>query len=91
MAVAGQLDTVPAGPAAVMLGNSLTELVRALVTTSAGPAAAGRDAMSDTLYVRITLFLQDHVREPGLTPARIAQVHSVSVRQLYSVCEPSRV
>ena len=42
-------------------------------------------AISDSLPLRVSLYLGDHFREPDLTPAKIAAFHHISLRQLYNV------
>ena len=42
--------------------------------------------MAETLMTRVTTFVGLHLRDPDLTPERIAAAHNVSVRQLYKAC-----
>ena len=74
-----------AGPARTMIGSATTELVRALIVTAAQDEAAEREAMAGSLPTRITMYLQRHLTDPDLTPARVAQAHNISLRYLYNV------
>jgi AraC family transcriptional regulator, positive regulator of tynA and feaB len=71
------------GPARGRLGWATVQLVRALVTTAAGDSR-GTGALHDSLIVRVRGFIDDHLGDPGLDPARIAAAHHVSVRHLYT-------
>jgi AraC-like DNA-binding protein len=74
-------DELPPGPARAMLGAATTELLRALIA-----AAAGHDVRQHgLLYLRITTYVGQHLREVTLSPVRIAAAHSISVRQLYKI------
>lgn len=70
-------------PGADALGTATVDLVRALVVSAAGDARLGRAVMADSLATRVRSFVGLHLRDPDLTPERIARAHSVSVRQLY--------
>jgi AraC-like DNA-binding protein len=71
-------------PAKAMVGTASTELVRALIVSAAQDEALERGAMADSLSARITSFVQRHLSDPDLTPARIARAHNISLRQLYN-------
>ena len=73
------------GPARTMIGSATTELVRALIVTAARDEAAQAEAMAGSLPTRITMYLQRHLTDPELTPARVAHVHNISLRHLYNV------
>jgi AraC-like DNA-binding protein len=78
--VAGSLS----GPARSMIGTATTELVRALITSVGQDEVLHKEAMADSLSTRITLYLQRHLTDLDLTPARIARDHNISVRHLYN-------
>jgi AraC-like DNA-binding protein len=40
---------------------------------------------TDSLALRVSLYLDEHLTESDLTPAKIAQAHHISLRQLYKV------
>jgi AraC-like DNA-binding protein len=83
-ALPGILESLQDSPAAEMVGVATTQLVRALLTS-----AAEHDneplAMADVLFSRITWYMRRHLTDPGLSPARIAAAHHVSVRYLYKL------
>ncbi|MEU2351118.1 AraC family transcriptional regulator [Modestobacter sp. NPDC049651] len=67
-----------------LAGQATAALVRALLATAAGSAAAV-DAVDAALEVRITLYVDAHLGDRDLTVERIAAAHAVSVRHLYDV------
>jgi len=79
-------DALSADPGAATLGTATTELVRALLVSAAGDERLVAPVMAETLVTQVTTFVGLHLRDPDLTPERIAQAHSVSVRQLYKAC-----
>lgn len=83
--LSGDLDGIPAGPALGMIGNAVTELLRALIVSSTVDADRRHLAMTDSLALRIELYLDQHLSDPDLTPGRIAHEHHISLRQLYNV------
>lgn len=83
--LSGDLDGLPAGPALAMVGNAATELARALVVSVAGDPDRQHLAITDSLPLRVSLYLGDHFREPDLTPSKVAAAHHISLRQLYKV------
>jgi AraC-like DNA-binding protein len=78
--IAGSLS----GPAQAMTGTATAELVRAMIASATQDEHLYREAMADSLSTRITLYLQRHLTDPDLTPARIARDHNISVRHLYN-------
>ena len=79
------LDAVTAGPALGMIGNAATELFRALVVSALSDPGRQHAVMTDSLALRISMYLEDHLTEPDLTPSRIAHAHHISLRHLYNV------
>jgi AraC-like DNA-binding protein len=70
--------------AAAALSAATVELVRALVVSAAGDRRE-RSVLHETLRTRVVAHLRAHLREPDLTPARVAAEHNVSLRTLYNV------
>lgn len=66
------------------MGTATIELVRAFVLIASDRAQA-RDALADTLSVRIHGYVRRQLRDPALTPHSIARAHNISVRQLYKL------
>jgi AraC-like DNA-binding protein len=73
------------------MGVSTIQMVRALVTSAAGDDRRARDARGEALVPCILAYARQHLSERDLTPARIAQVHNISVRHLYTVCAAANV
>ncbi|RBY89391.1 helix-turn-helix domain-containing protein [Blastococcus sp. TF02A-30] len=79
-------DVLAAGPGAAALGTATVELVRALLVSAAGDTALAPAVRAETLLSRVLTYAGQHLGEPDLGPARLAAVHNVSLRQLYSAC-----
>ena len=86
--LAASADELAGDPGAAALGTATVQLVRALVLSAAGVGDRRRaDVFEETLLVRVRAYVQQHLTDPGLTPAAIAAAHNVSVRQLYRAFE----
>jgi AraC-like DNA-binding protein len=70
---------------AELLGTATIALARALIASAAGADSQTREAMADTLLLRVQSYVHAHITDPGLSPGRIAASHAVSVRHLYQV------
>lgn len=79
----GNTPTDLPATAAAAVGQATVQLVRALVATATGDRR-GRDALAESLVVRVSLYIDAHLHDPALTPRRIAAAHEVSLRQLYT-------
>jgi AraC-like DNA-binding protein len=71
------------GPEKDMLRVATIELVRALITSAARDRSGQREP-HDTLYLRVSEYLELHLTEPGLNAESVARAHHVSVRTLYN-------
>ncbi|WAX77431.1 helix-turn-helix domain-containing protein [Streptomyces sp. KMM 9044] len=78
------------GPHAAAVEPSI-ELVRAVVTSQLGDSSLAREPLEATLSLRITRYMRAHLADPGLSAARIAAAHGVSVRHLYKVLARSGI
>jgi AraC-like DNA-binding protein len=79
-------NQLPAGnAAAAQLASATVQLVRALVASSIPDNAQARDVVVETQFVTVVAYLRQHLREPSLTPKRIAAANHISVRQLYKL------
>ncbi|MFE0358091.1 helix-turn-helix domain-containing protein [Streptomyces nigra] len=67
------------------------ELLRAAVTSQLGPSRTDRGALEDSLGLRITHYLREHLADPALSAPRIAAAHGISVRHLYTVLARSGI
>ncbi len=71
--------------AARVVGSATSELVRALLVEAADDDARRGEVLAGALPARIVAWVDQHLTDPDLTPARIAAEHAVSVRQLYKI------
>ncbi len=76
------LDLPP--DASTRLGRAAAQLTAALVLTAVGDAHS-REALDNSLLLRITLYIDAHLADPGLSAEQIAAAHNISSRQLYRV------
>lgn len=72
-------------PAAAILGDATVQLVRALIVTASQDERLAGDALAESLFVRLTTYVRQHLAEADLSPARVAAVHNISVRHLHAV------
>lgn len=84
-------DVLAADPGAAALGTATVELVRALLVSAGGDERPTRPVLHETLMTRVRSYVGQHLRDPALTPAGIAEAQSVSVRQLYKACAEAGV
>ena len=61
------------------------DLLRAVFTEAAGQSHLGRAPLADSIVARIFEYLESHFHEHDLDTARIASVHGISERYLYSL------
>jgi AraC-like DNA-binding protein len=77
-------EDIPAS-AAESLGAATLELARAVIATVGQAEVARNDIANEALVARIEAYVQQHLTDPGLSPASIAAAHQISVRQLYKL------
>ncbi|MFF0721584.1 MULTISPECIES: helix-turn-helix domain-containing protein [unclassified Micromonospora] len=82
-----QADPLAASAAAAELGAASVELMRALVVSAAGSGRLLRDTVESSMSARIQAYVRAHLREPDLTPARVAAANAISLRALYKLYE----
>jgi AraC-like DNA-binding protein len=85
--VTAQADLLAAGAGAAELGAASAELMRALVVSAADDGRRLREAMHSSLAARVQAYVRNNLRDPELTPARIAAANAISVRALYKMYE----
>ncbi|GAA0222570.1 helix-turn-helix domain-containing protein [Cryptosporangium japonicum] len=73
--------------AAAELGVASAELMRALVISAAGSGQRLRDSMQSSTQARVQAYVRQNLRDPDLTPARIAAANAMSLRALYKLYE----
>jgi AraC-like DNA-binding protein len=79
-------DAVGDSSAAQTLGDTTTDLARALIA-SAYDADYARGAMAEVLLPRIRGYVRQHLSDASLSPDSIALAHNISVRKLFRLCE----
>jgi AraC-like DNA-binding protein len=79
-------DQLPAGSvAAAELASATVQLVRALVASTNPENTQARDVLAETKFIAVITYLRQHLRDPSLTPQRVATANQISVRQLYKL------
>ncbi|MGW2180474.1 helix-turn-helix domain-containing protein [Streptomyces sp. NPDC001732] len=68
-----------------LMARNMVNLLGALVDESLGRADEQAQGKDWTLMPRIQAFIEEHLSDPALSPARIAQAHHVSLRYLYKM------
>ncbi|MFE0420135.1 AraC-like ligand-binding domain-containing protein [Streptomyces tendae] len=76
--------------AETIIGPSV-ELLRALITSQLGEDVGQATGTSVPLSLRITQYIRTHLADPALSASRIAAVHGISVRHLYTVLARSGI
>lgn len=71
------------GLSSALLGTATAALARALISSAADEEHIAREAMADTLLMRVQAYVRAHLTDPDLTPDAIAAAHHVSLRHLY--------
>lgn len=72
-------------PSAAQVGVATLALARALIGSAGEDETRTREALHESLLVRMQGFVREHLRDPGLSAASIAAAHRVSVRLVYRV------
>ncbi|WP_326554747.1 helix-turn-helix domain-containing protein [Micromonospora sp. NBC_01813] len=85
--VTAQAEQLAGGPGAAELGAASAELMRALVVSAAGGGRRLSDAMQSSMQARVQAYVRNNLRDPELTPARIAAANAISLRALYKLYE----
>jgi AraC-like DNA-binding protein len=81
----GHLDDSHAAEA-LQLGNAVVDLLAVALTAHLdGETGRPRDVGHDVLLRQVYAFVDEHLADPDLSPARIAAAHHVSVRQLHNL------
>jgi len=71
------------GPALAALGSAGRDLIRALIASSVPGDPHSRTVRAQSLRAVLDAAIDANLHDPGLTPARIAAEHGVSLRYLY--------
>lgn len=67
------------------------DLLRALLSSTAGDESRARDPLHASLGVRIVQYLKMHLKDPTLTMARVAHEHHISERYAYLILSRSGI
>lgn len=73
------------------VGAATAHLVRALLVSAVEDERDSRSALAEAMWPRILAYVRQHLTDPELCPAAIAQEHSISIRYLYKLCEEADV
>ncbi|MDG9672501.1 helix-turn-helix domain-containing protein [Micromonospora sp. DH14] len=86
--VTAHADTLAGQAGAAELGAASAELMGALVVSAADVGGRLlRDTMHASTRARVQAYVRNNLRDPELTPARIAAANAISVRALYKLYE----
>ncbi|WP_336921925.1 helix-turn-helix domain-containing protein [Aquipuribacter sp. SD81] len=77
-------EELAAAGAGAEVGAASVELIRALVV-SAGGDPRRDESFHNTLRARVEAYVRAHLRDPDLSPARIAAANAISLRTLYKL------
>lgn len=80
-------DAIAQGPAAAMVGQATTELVRAALVAAVDEAPVRADGWEADLLTVAKSYISQHLADSDLGPEPIARALFVSVRQLYKLWE----
>lgn len=67
------------------LQTPLVDMVRGILSAAAGDASRAREPLAQSLFPRIMEYLRARVFDHGLSAARVAHAHGISVRYLYTI------
>nr|WP_083976019.1 helix-turn-helix domain-containing protein [Herbidospora sakaeratensis] len=82
--LAGHLDDVEVRDGARLAGN-VVDLVATMLADRLDLPPADPDAARRAMLLRITSYIEAHLGDPGLDPARIAAAHYISTRYLHKL------
>lgn len=80
-------DAISQSPAAPMIEQATTDLVRAALVSAVDEEPFSRDGWDQNLTTVIKSYISQHLADPDLSAERIARAMFVSVRQVYKVWE----
>lgn len=86
VSLAHNTDALVGDPSAAAISDATVELLRALLASAAHGSRYDRSTMSATMLTQVRAYIQQHLRDPELSPTTIAHAHNVSVRHLFRLC-----
>jgi AraC-like DNA-binding protein len=89
--IAGLLDDVDAGDprTGIRLAGNVLDLLGTVLTERLDSRPPDPDVAHRALMLQIAAFIEEHLADPGLSPAQIAAAHHVSLRQLHKLFHAS--
>ena len=81
-----EAEQLSSSPAAATLGESSTQLVRALLSGAVDDPRRDREVLEQTLLSQVLEHVRQHLRDPDLSPDSVARSLSVSRRQVFRAC-----
>jgi AraC-like DNA-binding protein len=84
----GDVELTDTGP---FVGDATVLLTRAAIASVGGTGAGSHNAVKEVLYQRVVEYIVQHLREPDMTPQRIAAAHNISFRHLYRLWAQNEV
>ena len=86
--LAAEVTDLETTPGAAALGENASDLIATMVRSRFGQGWDVADP--DTVMIQaVETYLRDHHADPDLDPAKIARAHSLSVRRLHALFEPT--
>jgi AraC-like DNA-binding protein len=80
-------DAISRSPAASMIGQATTDLVRAALVSAADEEPFRGDSWDQSLPTVVKSYISQHLADPDLGAERIARAMFISVRQVYKLWE----
>jgi AraC-like DNA-binding protein len=84
--LAREMDNVAGDPAGSGVAVATTQLIRALVASAVDDDRAAHEASGEALWPLVLTYIDAHLTERDLSPARIAAANNISLRYLYKLC-----
>ena len=84
--LASEIDAVASDPAGSGVAVATTQLIRALVASAIDEDRGPQEACGEALWPLIVAYVDAHLTEHDLSPARIAAAINISPRYLYKLC-----
>ena len=92
MSIRADADHLDSSPTiSLSVASATTQLVRALLVSAAQDGRNARLALAEAIVPRIFAYVRQHLTEPDLSPASIANAHNISVSYLYKLCETAQL
>ncbi|MFE5546977.1 hypothetical protein ACFQ71_24550 [Streptomyces sp. NPDC056534] len=85
----GSIDDLLDEPASAGIEEIAIGLTRTQVASAVRQDDRTRTVLAETGLTRIRAYVQRHLTDPGLRPARIAAAHHISERHPYNLCAQS--